>query len=159
MDDKLKFIEPVTVMAGEYPDVALRHCYMDTASMEVIRQPWAFDVVVTNNVFGDIIADELVQISGTPALFGSAELTPAGRGHLCDSAAAGCDSADGLSGRPRAFQRAAPTMFADLSACGGILTMAAGFRVSRIKSGPLVDLMPALILVMPFSMLWIALMG
>ena len=86
MDDKLKFIEPVTVMAGEYPDVALRHCYMDTASMEVIRQPWAFDVVVTNNVFGDIIADELVQISGTPALFGSAELTPAGRGHLCDSA-------------------------------------------------------------------------
>lgn len=46
-----------------------------------------------------------------------------------------------------------PTMFADLSACGGILTMAAGFRVSRIKSVPLVDLMPALILVMPFSLL------
>ena len=95
-------------MAGEYPDVALRHCYMDTASMEVIRQPWAFDVVVTNNVFGDIIADEPVQISDTPALFGSAELAPAERGHLCDSAAAVCDSADGLSGRPRAFQRAAP---------------------------------------------------
>ena len=46
-----------------------------------------------------------------------------------------------------------PTIFADLSACGGILTMAAGFRVSRIKSVPLVDLMPALILVMPFSLL------
>lgn len=52
-----------------------------------------------------------------------------------------------------------PTMFADLSACGGILTMAAGFRVSKIKSVPLVDLMPALILVMPFSMLWSTLMG
>ena len=52
-----------------------------------------------------------------------------------------------------------PTMFADLSACGGILTMAAGFRVSKIKSVPLVDLMPALILVMPFSMAWSALMG
>lgn len=51
-----------------------------------------------------------------------------------------------------------PTMFADLSACGGILTMAAGFRVSKIKSVPLVDLMPALILVMPFSALWTALM-
>lgn len=51
-----------------------------------------------------------------------------------------------------------PTMFADLSACGGILTMAAGFRVSRIKSVPLVDLMPALILVMPFSLLWSNLM-
>lgn len=51
-----------------------------------------------------------------------------------------------------------PTMFADLSACGGILTMAAGFRVSRIKSVPLVDLMPALILVMPFGLLWSNLM-
>ncbi|WP_197036964.1 hypothetical protein [Faecalibacterium prausnitzii] len=39
------------------------------------------------------------------------------------------------------------------------LTMAAGFRVSRIKSVPLVDLVPALILVVPFSMLWTALMG
>ena len=51
-----------------------------------------------------------------------------------------------------------PTMFADLSACGGILTMAAGFLVSKIKSVPLVDLMPALILVMPFSALWSSLM-
>lgn len=52
-----------------------------------------------------------------------------------------------------------PTAFADLSACGGILTMAAGFRVSKIKSVPLVDLMHALILVMPFSLLWTTLMG
>ena len=51
-----------------------------------------------------------------------------------------------------------PTMFADLSACGGILTMAAGFRVSKIKSVPLVDLMPTLILVMPFRALWSSLM-
>ena len=51
-----------------------------------------------------------------------------------------------------------PTMFADLSVCGGILTMAAGFRVSRIKSVPLVDLMPTLILVMPFGLLWSNLM-
>ncbi|WP_418695070.1 DUF554 domain-containing protein [Agathobaculum sp.] len=51
-----------------------------------------------------------------------------------------------------------PTMFADLSACGGVLTMAAGFRVSKIKSVPLVDLMPALLLVMPFSLLWTMLM-
>jgi len=47
-----------------------------------------------------------------------------------------------------------PTMFADLSACGGILTMAAGFRVAKIKSTPLVDLIPALVLIMPFSALW-----
>ena len=52
-----------------------------------------------------------------------------------------------------------PTMFADLPACGGVLTIAAGFRVSKIKSVPLVDLMPALLLVMPFSLLWTMLMG
>ena len=51
-----------------------------------------------------------------------------------------------------------PEMFADLSGCGGVLTMAAGFRVSKIKSVPLVDLMPALILVMPLSLLWTILM-
>lgn len=52
-----------------------------------------------------------------------------------------------------------PTMFADLSACGGILTLAAGMRVAKIKSVPLVNLIPALILVMPFSALWTMLMG
>lgn len=52
-----------------------------------------------------------------------------------------------------------PEMFADLSSCGGILTMAAGLRVSKIKSVPLVDLMPALLLVMPLSALWTRLMG
>ena len=50
-------------------------------------------------------------------------------------------------------------MQADFAACGGVLTMAAGFRVSKIKSVPLVDLMPALLLVMPFSLLWTMLMG
>ena len=52
-----------------------------------------------------------------------------------------------------------PSMFADLSACGGVLTLAAGFRVSKIKSVELVDLMPALILVMPLSLLWTTLVG
>ena len=52
-----------------------------------------------------------------------------------------------------------PTMFSDFSACGGVLTLAAGFRVAKIKSVPIIDLMPALILVMPFSALWFALMG
>jgi hypothetical protein len=51
------------------------------------------------------------------------------------------------------------TMFADLSACGGVLTLAAGLRVAKIKNFPLVDMMPALILVMPFSALWSAIMG
>lgn len=48
------------------------------------------------------------------------------------------------------------TMFADLSGLGGVLTMCAGFRVAKIKNMPIVDMMPSLILVMPFSMLWTA---
>lgn len=52
-----------------------------------------------------------------------------------------------------------PAMFADLSACGGLLTLAAGLRVAKIKMIPVVDLMPALVLVMPFSALWTMLMG
>lgn len=52
-----------------------------------------------------------------------------------------------------------PAMFADLSACGGLLTFAAGLRVSGIKAVPVVDIMPALLLVMPFSALWTGLMG
>jgi len=45
-------------------------------------------------------------------------------------------------------------MMADLTACGGVLTLIAGFRVGKIKSLPLVDLMPALLLVLPLSRLW-----
>lgn len=47
-----------------------------------------------------------------------------------------------------------PDMFFDFSACGGILTFAAGMRVAKIKSIPLINLIPALVLVMPFSALW-----
>ena len=50
-------------------------------------------------------------------------------------------------------------MFADLSACGGILTLAAGMRVAKIKSVPLINLIPSLILIMPLSALWTTLMG
>ena len=49
------------------------------------------------------------------------------------------------------------TMFADLSGLGGVLTIAAGLRVAKIKNMPIVDMMPALILIFPFSALWTAL--
>lgn len=52
-----------------------------------------------------------------------------------------------------------PAMLADLTACGGVLTLAAALRVAKIKIFPVVDLMPALVLVMPFSALWTAFMG
>lgn len=70
----------VTETACDYPGIQLKHHYIDNAAMEVIITPGDFDVILTNNVFGDIIADELTQLSGAPALFGSAELAQNGRG-------------------------------------------------------------------------------
>lgn len=52
-----------------------------------------------------------------------------------------------------------PAMFADLSGCGGVLTFGAALRVAKIKDAPIVDMMPALILVMPLSALWTMLLG
>ena len=50
-------------------------------------------------------------------------------------------------------------MEANFIACGGLLTMAAGMRMSRIKMLPLIDMLPSLVLVMPLTKLWLALMG
>ncbi len=72
--------QTVTRLAAEYPKVALEHRFIDTAAMDVIRAPQDFDVILTGNVFGDILADELAQLSGIAPQLGSAELAPDGRG-------------------------------------------------------------------------------
>lgn len=72
--------QKVIELSAAYPEVVLENRYVDTAAMDVIREPGAFDVILTSNAYGDIIADELTQLSGTPCLFGSAELAPDGRG-------------------------------------------------------------------------------
>ena len=70
----------VTSLSAEYPTVTLSHQYIDNAAMNVIKSPGYFDVILTSNVFGDILSDELAQLSGVPNLFGSAELAPDGKG-------------------------------------------------------------------------------
>ena len=70
----------VTLLSADYPDVALSHQYIDNAAMNVIKYPGDFDVILTSNVFGDILSDELAQLSGAPNLFGSAELAVDKRG-------------------------------------------------------------------------------
>ncbi len=72
--------EKVVELSASYPDVRLENRYVDAAAMDVIREPDAFDVILTSNAYGDIIADELTQLTGTPCLFGSAELAADGRG-------------------------------------------------------------------------------
>jgi 3-isopropylmalate dehydrogenase len=62
------------VVAGEYPDVELQHMLVDTCAMKIIQQPRTFDVVVTENMFGDILTDEAAVLAGSIGLMPSASL-------------------------------------------------------------------------------------
>src|SRR5580700_8995646 len=62
------------VMAGEFPDVALEHLLVDAAAMHLIRRPRDFDVLVTENMFGDILTDEAAMLPGSLGLLPSASL-------------------------------------------------------------------------------------
>ena len=64
----------------DYPDIKLENHLVDNAAMEVIKKPYDFDVIIASNMFGDIIADELSQLTGTASMLGSAELCEDGRG-------------------------------------------------------------------------------
>ena len=63
----------------EFPDVALEHGLVDSAAMQLILQPAAYDVVLTENLFGDILSDEASVLAGSIGLLGSASLGEAGR--------------------------------------------------------------------------------
>lgn len=66
--------ETVTEMAGDYPDIALDFMFVDNAAMKIIQNPGHFDVVVTENMFGDIITDEASVISGSLGMLPSASV-------------------------------------------------------------------------------------
>jgi 3-isopropylmalate dehydrogenase len=66
--------EIVTKLSFEYPDVTLNHMYVDNAAMQLIRKPDQFDVIVTSNMFGDILSDEASMITGSIGMLPSASL-------------------------------------------------------------------------------------
>ena len=66
--------ETVTEVAKEFPDVALNHIYVDNATMQLVRNPHQFDVLLCGNMFGDIISDECAMITGSMGLLASASL-------------------------------------------------------------------------------------
>ncbi len=72
--------ETVTRISTEYPDVALDHMYVDNAAMQLVRNPGQFDVIVTGNLFGDILSDEASMITGSIGMLPSASLNESGRG-------------------------------------------------------------------------------
>ncbi len=72
--------EVVERVAGEYTDVTLSHMYVDNAAMQLVRDPRQFDVIVTGNMFGDILSDCAAMLTGSIGMLPSASLDAAGKG-------------------------------------------------------------------------------
>ena len=72
--------ETVIDVARKYPEVALSHMYVDNAAMQLVRNPKQFDVVVTGNMFGDILSDEASMLTGSIGMLPSASLDERGKG-------------------------------------------------------------------------------
>jgi 3-isopropylmalate dehydrogenase len=70
--------EVVTEVGRDYPDVTLLHQLVDSAAMQLVRDPRQFDVLVTENLFGDILSDEAAMIAGSMGMLSSASLGDAG---------------------------------------------------------------------------------
>ncbi|MBC7204176.1 MAG: 3-isopropylmalate dehydrogenase, partial [Pusillimonas sp.] len=67
-------------VAKSYPDVELTHMYVDNAAMQLVRAPKAFDVIVTGNLFGDILSDEASMLTGSIGMLPSASLNESNQG-------------------------------------------------------------------------------
>ena len=72
--------EVVLRVAKDYPDVALSHMYVDNAAMQLVRAPKQFDVIVTGNIFGDILSDEAAMLTGSIGMLPSASLDRSNKG-------------------------------------------------------------------------------
>ncbi len=70
----------VSDIGKQYPDVALDHMYVDNAAMQLVREPKKFDVVVTGNMFGDILSDEAAMLTGSIGMLPSASLNANNQG-------------------------------------------------------------------------------
>ena len=80
LDTSILWREIVTAMATEYAEVALTHMYVDNAAMQLVRNPKQFDVIVTGNLFGDILSDEASMLAGSIGMLPSASLDGANKG-------------------------------------------------------------------------------
>ena len=80
LDTSILWREVVTSVGGAYPDVELSHMYVDNAAMQLVRNPKQFDVIVTGNLFGDILSDEASMLAGSIGMLPSASLDANGKG-------------------------------------------------------------------------------
>jgi 3-isopropylmalate dehydrogenase len=80
LDTSILWRETVTALAVQYPDVSLSHMYVDNAAMQLVKNPKQFDVIVTGNLFGDILSDEASMLAGSIGMLPSASLDDSGKG-------------------------------------------------------------------------------
>ncbi len=80
LDTSQLWREVVTHVGRDYPDVELSHMYVDNAAMQLVRNPKQFDVIVTGNMFGDILSDEASMLTGSIGMLPSASMDERGRG-------------------------------------------------------------------------------
>ena len=80
LDTSILWREVVTGLGAEYPDVQLSHMYVDNAAMQLIRAPKQFDVIVTGNIFGDILSDEASMLAGSIGMLPSASVDANAKG-------------------------------------------------------------------------------
>lgn len=79
--ETFQFWKDVMIEVGQhYPDVALDHMYVDNAAMQLVKAPKKFDVIVTGNMFGDILSDEASMLTGSIGMLPSASLNAANKG-------------------------------------------------------------------------------
>lgn len=99
--------ETVTRMAAENPDVKVSHMLIDNCAMQLIRDPRQFDVILTENMFGDILSDEASMITGSLGLLPSASLSDAKNGKVFGMYEPVHGSAPDIAGQGRANPLAA----------------------------------------------------
>lgn len=80
LDTSMFWREIVTEVANEYPEVVLSHMYVDNAAMQLVRAPKQFDVILTGNIFGDILSDEASMLTGSIGMLPSASLDEHNKG-------------------------------------------------------------------------------
>ncbi|MDD5179719.1 MAG: 3-isopropylmalate dehydrogenase [Gallionellaceae bacterium] len=80
LDTSMFWREIVTAVAKEYPQVELSHMYVDNAAMQLVRAPKQFDVILTGNIFGDILSDEASMLTGSIGMLPSASLDANNKG-------------------------------------------------------------------------------
>lgn len=80
LDTSILWREVVKEVAQDYPDVELTHMYVDNAAMQLVRAPKQFDVILTGNMFGDILSDEASMLTGSIGMLPSASLNTQRKG-------------------------------------------------------------------------------